>query len=162
MEHFLEKLSSYNIFNYLLPGVLFVVFAEVATKYTFTQEDILVTLFLYYFIGLAISRLGSLLLEPLLKKMKLLKFGDYSKFLEMCKTDTKIEILSEANNMYRTLCMTFISLLILKIYESIESRFPILFGKSIYILVIGLALVFLFSYIKQSRYITKRVNNQTA
>lgn len=160
MEHFLEKISSYNLFNYLLPGVLFVIFSNTFTTYSFIQDDIILALFSYYFVGLVISRLGSLILEPVLKKVKLLKFGEYKKFLEACKTDSKIELLSEANNMYRTLCAMFIALLILKIYEILEFKIPLPAGMRIWTLVITLLVIFLFSYVKQSGYITKRVGNQ--
>ena len=60
MDGLLDKISSYNIFNYLLPGSLFAVIADAVTDYRLIQEDIVVGLFLYYFIGLVVSRIGSL------------------------------------------------------------------------------------------------------
>ena len=66
MKEILDKLSSYNLFNYLLPGVLFVVIASKVTRYGFIQDDIVIGVFLYYFIGMVISRFGSLVIEPLL------------------------------------------------------------------------------------------------
>jgi hypothetical protein len=36
-----DKLSSYNIFNYLLPGAAFCMIAERLTKLKFVQEDLL-------------------------------------------------------------------------------------------------------------------------
>ena len=78
MKELLDKLSSYNIFNYLFPGVLFVVFLSKVSNYDLIQKDIITGAFLYYFIGLVISRVGSLFIEPFLKRIKFLKFSDYS------------------------------------------------------------------------------------
>ena len=77
MESVLEKLSSYNIFNNLLPGVMFVIFAKQFTNINLVQEDVFIAAFLYYFIGLIISRVGSLVLEPLLIKIGLIKYASY-------------------------------------------------------------------------------------
>ena len=49
MKELLAKLSSYNLFNYLLPGILFVVIAEELTKFSFIQEDLVLGVFVYYF-----------------------------------------------------------------------------------------------------------------
>ena len=76
MNYLLNQLSSYNIFNYLLPGILFVVAAEAFTDYSFLQRDLVVGVFVYYFIGMAVSRFGSLVVEPILKKMSWVTFAD--------------------------------------------------------------------------------------
>ena len=71
MTDFLNKLSSYNLFNNLLPGILFVVLLSHFTEYRVSQDTLLLNLFLYYFIGLTISRISSITIEPFLKKIKL-------------------------------------------------------------------------------------------
>lgn len=157
MKEILDKLSSYNLFNYLFPGILFAIFAEEITHYSFIQPDLIIGAFLYYFIGLVVSRFGSLVIEPFFKKVGLLKFADYEEFITAAKKDSKIEVLSEANNMYRTLSSVFISLLILKIYELIEAKVQILSVWSLYILVVLLLVIFICSYKKQTKYIFKRI-----
>jgi len=52
MKEILDKISSYNFFNYLLPGILFVVITEEFTSYSFIQENLVLGVFIYYFIGL--------------------------------------------------------------------------------------------------------------
>ena len=69
MEKLLEKLTSYNLFNYLLPGIIFSVLLEKTTNYSIIHKDILIEAFLAYFIGLIISRVSSLIIEPLLIKI---------------------------------------------------------------------------------------------
>jgi hypothetical protein len=114
MKDILSKLSSYNLFNYLLPGIIFVVLGSELTRYSFIQQDIVTGVFLYYFIGLVVSRFGSLVIEPLLKRISFLQFVDYKDFTSASKKDDKLELLSEVNNTYRTLCAVFILLLLLK------------------------------------------------
>ena len=154
MNELIEKLSSYNVFNYLLPGVIFSVFVEKITPYKIIQDDVLINVFLIYFIGLVISRIGSLLIEPIFKKF--IKFADYTDFLEASNEDAKLEILSESNNMYRTFISLFIVLFLIKLY----SYYFVDNNVGIYILIVIIFLLFVFSYIKQTAYITKRINRK--
>ena len=163
MKDIIDKISSYNIFNYLFPGVLFVIIAKRLTDYNFVQDDNLLGAFLYYFIGMVISRFGSVIIEPILKKMKFLKFREYNRYVNASKKDPKLELLSEVNNTYRTLNSMMISLLFLKIYNSIETKFEFDSSVSLIILTILVFILFIFSYRKQTNYITKRIdaNEQT-
>ena len=157
MKELLDKLTSYNLFNYLLPGIIFVILASKYTHYTLIQQDIVIGVFLYYFIGLVISRFGSLAIEPFLKYISFAKFADYKDFVNASKKDEKIELLSEVNNTYRTLCSLFILLFLLKLYEKVECIIPILKEWHAIILMALLLAIFLLSYIKQTSYITKRI-----
>ncbi len=157
MKEIIDKISSYNLFNYLLPGTLFAILLNKLTTFSFTQNDLITTAFVYYFIGLVISRLGSLVVEPILKKLGFLKFADYSEFISASKKDPKIEILSESNNMYRTFSAMIILFTLLKIYEFIELKYPILKNWNPYILIGLLLVMFLYSYRKQTEYIVKRI-----
>ena len=163
MKDIIDKISSYNIFNYLFPGVLFVIIAKRLTDYNFVQDDNLLGAFLYYFIGMVISRFGSVIIEPILKKMKFLKFREYNRYVNASKKDPKLELLSEVNNTYRTLNSMMISLLFLKIYNTIETKFEFDSSVSLIILTILVFILFIFSYRKQTNYITKRIdaNEQT-
>lgn len=154
MKELLDKLSSYNLFNYLLPGTIFVAAAQRISTHTFKDENVVVQLFLYYFIGMVISRLGSLTIEPALKKLKFVEFAEYKDFIRACKTDAKIEVLSEQNNTYRTLCAVFVSLGILKAYDLAVAWRPRTTNTAV---LVGLFLLFVFAYQKQTRYVRKRV-----
>ena len=118
---------------------------------------LIVAAFLAYFIGLIVSRFGSLIVEPILKKASFLKFADYADFILASKEDPKIEMLSEANNMYRTFCSMLILLMLLKTSELIEFKYQILKNINPYILIILLLVMFLYSYKKQTEYIVKRI-----
>lgn len=157
MKEILSKLSTYNFFNYLLPGVIFAYILSKTTIYNIIQKDIIIGLFLYYFIGMIISRIGSLIIEPILKKLKVLKFADYKDFVVTSKEDSKIELLSEVNNMYRTLTSMLFLLVISWLYSLIENHLTKLAEYRNIIIVVFLLFVFMFSYIKQTNYVSKRV-----
>jgi len=157
MNEFLGKLSAYNIFNYLLTGVLFVAVSEIFTPYSFAQNDPLFAPFVYYFIGLVLSRLGSLVIEPILKFVKFVKFEEYSNYVRASRVDPLIETLSEANNMYRTFIALFVALTCLKLYAFTSQYYPLLLNNKIHLLLALLLIMFIFAYKKQTTYISKRI-----
>lgn len=157
MKELLDKLSSYNIFNYLFPGVVFVVLLSEITSYDFVQQNFIVGAFLYYFIGLIISRIGSIFIEPILKKAKFVKFSDYSSFVRVSKIASKLDILSEVNNMYRTICSLIFVLIVTLAYERLSQYLSFLKEYKSSILLLFLLVLFLFSYKKQTEYINKRI-----
>jgi hypothetical protein len=107
-----------------------------------------------------VSRFGSLIIEPLLKKFKFLKFAENKDFVKASAKDEKIEILSEANNMYRTFIATFLLLGLVKLYCLLATKWIFLNEYSDWIMVLTIIGIFLFSYRKQTNYITKRINSQ--
>ena len=163
MKEFLEKMASYHLFNYLFPGVLFVFLADKFINLDLYQADIVFGLFLYYFIGLVISRIGSLILEPFLRRLKFVVFADYKDFVSASKIDPKIEQILEANNMYRTLFTLFLVLILIKLYKLIEASIHFVAIWDEYLFIGVLFLIFLFAYKKQSQLISERVkaNKQT-
>ena len=155
MESLLERISSYNIFNNLFPGALFVYLLEKSTSVILSVDDIVKNVVLYYFVGLVIGRIGSILLEPLLRFIRVVRFVPYSDYLAACRKDSKIEILQESANMYRTLLsMSLLYLLSLYVmgfltgHEYVFSKYAALF----------FVIMFIISYIKQIRYIVSRVD----
>lgn len=157
MNDLLGKISSYNLFNYLFSGVLFVALTATFTSYSFVQEDLVIGVFVYYFIGLVVSRLGSLIVEPALKFVSFVKFTSYQDFVVASKKDSSLDVLSEVNNMYRTLVSVCAGVLILMLYESIKTKLMWTQGLETWALLVFLLVIFLFAYRKQTAYITKRI-----
>jgi hypothetical protein len=157
MNELLTKISSYNLFNYLLPGVLFAIFASETTSYHLLQKDIVTGVFLYYFLGMVVSRFGSLAIGPVLKRLSFVKFADYKAFVVTSKKDPQLEVLSEVNNSYRTLCSLFGLLLVLKLYAKVEERFPFLAHWDATLLMVSLFVMFLFAYRKQTSFVVRRI-----
>lgn len=156
MDNLWEKISSYNIFNNLFPGALFIYLLERSTSVVLSTDDIVKNVVLYYFVGLIIGRVGSIVFEPIMKKIRLIKFIPYGEYIAACKNDNKIELLQETANMYRTL-FSMSLLLIMSLY--IASAFT---GHS-YVLskcaALFFAVIFIVSYVKQINYIVLRVGN---
>ena len=157
MKELLGKLSSYNIFNNLFPGIIFAVLVSKVTNFNLIQQDILVGAFYYYFIGTIISRIGSLIVEPILKKLKFLNFASYDLFVAAYKKDAKIEILSEVNNMYRTICAVIILVFFSILFEKLTLYFSIPPLLSNILLLFLIFIMFIFAYKKQTSYVRSRV-----
>jgi hypothetical protein len=152
-----DKLSSYNIFNYLLPGAAFCMIAERLTELKFVQEDLLNAFFVYYLIGMIISRIGSTIIEPVLKKIKFVKFSDYGKYIDKSKEDPLLATLSEQNNTYRTLLSMFILLLIVDNINALQGKFPWLDNNMPSLALSSMVVLLAFSYRKQTNFITNRI-----
>jgi len=157
MKELLDKIGSYNLFNYLLPGILFSAFLPLITPYSITQDSLVTGAFVYYFAGLVISRVGSIIVEPALKKTSFVVFAKYEDFVAASKVDPKIEMFSEVNNMYRTLIAMLLSLLLARSYSLLSLQIPMFARYGVYLMILALLVMFLFAYRKQSNYITKRV-----
>ena len=158
MNDLIQKISSYNIFTNLFPGVLFCLFADHFYKYSLIQENLFVGIFLYYFIGLIISRIGSLIVEPLLMYFNLLRYSNYSDYVRALKNDDNISTLLETNNMYRSLTSLFICTFSLSIFNYVTKSCNLINEWKIPILLLLLLVLFIFSYVKQTNYIRNRIN----
>lgn len=155
MDKLLERISSYDILNNLFPGsVLYFLLSE---NIQLQQNSILTEFFIIYFLGLLASRIGSLLIEPLCKKLNIIQMASYEDFIKAESRDKKIEILSSVNNMYRTFISVFIIYIFYKItgYIAIQYTFPSQFVETG--IIIALLVIFSLSYHKQTNYIRKRV-----
>ena len=143
-------MSTYNIFNYLFPGVVFVILLKHVTNIYLIMNDLVLGMFLYYFFGLVLSRIGSILIEPVLRCTKIVQFSDYARFIKASKLDNKIELLSEVNNMHRTIIAMLVVLLVTSICNGSATCY-LTTG------LLGLVILFILSYRKQTSFITKRI-----
>jgi hypothetical protein len=159
MNQLIEKLSSYQILNNLIPGVLFVFFFERLTEIKVSPNNLLSASFVYYFFGSLISRIGSLFVDPILVKVNLLRLAPYKEFIKASKSDSKIEILSETNNMFRNFFSITLCLSAALLYKFTSHYFSILEDFIIPFSLIFVAGVFLFSYVKQTNYIVSRIEH---
>lgn len=157
MKEIISKISSYDLFNNLFPGILFVVLLESTTNYNLPHDNIVESAFLYYFVGLMISRVGSLLVDPSLRKLKFVKFKPYPKYLAAEEKDELVKIYNLTNNMLRTLIALFLVLLIpiSLTWMNLTIDFSMGYIKVVFVFI--LLLILLLSYRKQTKFIFKRV-----
>lgn len=159
MKDILEKISSYNLFNYLLPGVVFAALGQRLHIIALPKADIIVLAFLYYFIGLTISRVGSLIIEPIFKKLKIITYSAYADYLKASEKDPRMAVMVESNNTYRTLSATFFSLFIgMAITEAADTLLVSVQTREL-CLAGALFVLFLYAFRKQSAFIVSRVRH---
>lgn len=170
---FFEKITSYNLFNNLLPGIIFCYVVERVTTISFTGDSVWENFFVFYFLGVVIGRISSLFIEPWLINLKLknkqtktkesyIKFAPYNEFVEASRRDPFIKTLNESCNMYRSFISTFLLVACCKIYDGFIREWICRLGhigdniKGIVICLL-IACLFTMSYKKQVDYIRKRV-----
>lgn len=155
VNELLAKISSYNIFNYLVPGALFVIAAKRLGLVDIDNPDLATKLLTYYIVGLIISRLGSLIIEPMMKRTKAVRYAPYKDYVLASQKDLKIEVLVEVSNTYRTLAAVFLSLLVGFLLTERDWSFAKPWIGAAALLL--LAAMFLGSFAKQASYIRRRV-----
>ena len=133
------------------------VLGERLTSFSLIQRSWIVGIVLYYFIGLVISRVGLLIVKPVLDRIGFVKEAPYDDYVEASESDSRIDILSTQNNLFRTLCAMVMMLIGLKIGEKVIGVLP--WGADVYdfIVLAGLFALFLFSYRKQTQEVVRRV-----
>ena len=154
-----DSISSYEILNNMLPGTIYVAMAERYTTLSFRSGDIWSDLVVYYFIGLVIGRIGSLLVEPLLRLCKLLN-KDYENYITAELKDNRFKGLSAICNMYRTFVSVFLCLIptfvfcccLCMIRDNDCCLWFFRISGSIFLMII-----FICSFVKQNKYINERI-----
>lgn len=151
MKDVFNKISSYNILNYLIPGAIFWYLCPKFCGVSLPVDNIVGELVGFYFVGMIIYCIGSIIIEPLFRKLKIIRFSKYSLFVQASIKDTKLETLSESNNTFRTMIALCMSLALVKIY--------LIFTSSVEPWIMIAVLFFFFSivYIKRSIYVSNRV-----
>ena len=157
MKDFVNSIHSYHLFNYLVPGIIYVLILSITSNFDLIQKDILKAIFLYYFIGLVISRIGSLIIEPILLKLKFFKRYNFNDYVLGSKVDKNVGNLLETGNMYRGLISMTICIALTLIIDKIQAFFGINKNILTLILLLFLLLIFLFAWRKQNGYIKKRL-----
>lgn len=159
MKDIIEKIKPYDLLNNLFPGVVFVIVLNKITNFDLSQKDVVSSVFFYYFAGMVISRFGSIVVEPILKKF--IKFTKYDDYITASKIDPKIEDIFTVSNIYRTIVSTFICLLIAKICSTIIGKYKFDISIFGYFFLVIILFLFIFSYVKQTQYVISRVKKCT-
>lgn len=139
----------YDFVNCLMPGAVFCVLLNYFFGICIDGDTFLGDICIYFFAGLVINRIGSLTIEPLLKRIKFVSFGPYKDYLSASHKDPEIKIFSQNANMYRALSSLF----------AILSVVCAASGCKYLIVCLALLLLFLFSYRKQIGFIKQRIDN---
>lgn len=153
----LEKMSAYQVLNYLIPGSVLVVLLKHLVGIDLLQFSTWELLIVCYFIGMVNGRLASLLLGPLLKKSHFVIEEPYECFLRAEKVDSKVQVLSDIYVLFRSLANAMILLLIVFIMHHFVSPCSWFWHNINWISMIGLGVLFLFATRKQADFVSKRI-----
>lgn len=162
MDELVKKIDSYHLFNYLVPGV-------VATECILWLLNVKVDLnvfsgfFIFYFVGLVISRIGSIIVEPILRTLGVIKFKPYAEYLKASKKDDRLELMSQENNAYRTyvaMCVTTVPVFIYA-YTNHANRHLTAHAIPLGIILVGVTVLMVLAYRKQTSFVTKRIGHSS-
>lgn len=161
MEHlikFLSKFSKYEILNNLIPGVA-MCFILLQIGYPIWGDNWVINIVTAYFVGMICSRFSSLCIEEPFKKWEWIKWREYEEYNKAKKERPFIALLQENANMYRCLAAVFVLALPAMGYYQLRLIFPCLSKIEVPILILLLALLYIFSYRKQiNDYVVKNID----
>ncbi len=153
-----DKLDAYNLIANLVPGAALVYALHFSGFPAPDPEKIGAFLLTAFVVGVATNRLGSLVLDPILRRVGFLHKKDYQAFLGSEKEDAKLETLVANSGLYRTFVTAGLVYLILLATNWVLAAVGIE-GRIVFIPVIALAMViFLFAFQKEDNYIRIRMN----
>ena len=89
-------------------------------------------------------------------------YADYADFIAACKADKRIEIISETNNMYRTLASLFACLVAFLAIDSLGQHYPAVAATYPFLAVLGFLALFLVAWKKQTAYVIKRIKDASS
>ncbi len=157
METLFNKLSQYEIWNNILPGIALCLLLKYLVGFNLLLGSTVEQFFIVYLIGLINGRIDSLLIEPIFKKIT--PFRTYDKYVAAEKIDTKITTLSALNNKYRSLAS--VSAIVFVAFMCVKFNYNKQFYETLPSAIVLLLLILLFtcSFCKQTKYISKRIDN---
>ena len=154
------KISNYNILNNFIPGAILCVVFKYLVGYDFMNVSPLELIVIFYFAGMVNGRIGSIIVEWMLKKISWVTFRDHQSFVKAEQKDNKISSLVEVNNLYRSMItVSFTALFVKLYYVGVEQHWD--FGNiSEWILLVAMLFLFGAAYRKQTDYIVSRIDCQ--
>jgi hypothetical protein len=156
----IDRISDYHFLNNIIPGALFCVVLPYVSHYNLMGENVWYNLVVLYISGICISRLGSVVIEWLYKKIHIINFESHDRYAKAAAKAPFIKTLSMENNMYRTLIAVFVSLLLAKLSDWIGSVCVIWSENFQWILCLLLLVLFSLAYSKQTKYVVKHIKEQ--
>ena len=179
MSNIFQKLGSYHILANLIPGAFFVISLNWLFGISIPTDNIGEDLLVFYFIGLVMDRIGSLVTDfifvasdnelnsehssprSILKKTRFIRRSSYHEYIEAEKEDSKISALSDMNECYSSLLTCVWMLPVVWGGLQLRERIQWLYEYGHWVILVLLFLLFLLSYWKQTRYIRSRVEKSS-
>lgn len=155
-------LENFYLAAYIIAG------AAVGIGFTFLdipffQTEFWMNVGLCYFTGMISTRIGSLIIEPLCKCLNIIKKEPYETYLKAETKDSsgKLKSMSQVCGYYITMSAVSLILLAAYIIKLINIHEFFSFSWIILACLLGLLVLFVCSYRKQTNYVVKRIKYLT-
>lgn len=154
----MTKLSQYNFVTNILPGTVLCLILKYIVGYDFLVTDEWYHMgIIFYFVGMVNNRFGSLVIEEILRKTKIVKFAQYEDFVKAEIKDSKLTTLSTENNVFRSYISVCALSFITSLFKLISENVAWVGEWKVQILFTTLLILFTLSYRKQTIYLRKRI-----
>jgi len=152
-----EKLDAYDVVANLVPGAALTYALHFSKFPTPAPENWAAFLLVSFVAGVTTNRLGSLVLDPILRRFKFLNPKNYDSFVASERNDRKLETLVANHGLYRTFFtagIIYLALLVVSHWApAIASADQLIFV----LFVLAGMVVFLFAFRKEDGYIHARI-----
>lgn len=152
-----ERLSQYHLLTNILPGTVLCIILQYIVGYNIILENYYQCAIVFYFVGLVNGRIGSLIVEPVLRKCHWLTFAPYKQYVRAEKLDNKLQTLNQDNNTYRSYVSVMFVSVMAYAYKHFLSIYSFIQNHEQIFLIVLLFVIFALAYRKQTGYIHKRV-----
>lgn len=150
-----DKLDAYNLVANLVPGAALTYALHYSGFPTPRPDDLGAFLLVAFVAGVTANRLGSLILDPLLRRSKFLRPKDYRSFLMREKGDQKLDALVANSGLYRTFFTAGFIYLVAVVASPVVASVS---GQRLFVVfIIAGMMVFLFALRKEDGYIHSRI-----
>lgn len=149
-----EKLSAYQLFNFIYPGAVFLGILSYKGVPLGMLKEIWWFLLASYFLGMTISRFGSIVIESICLKFGWIEKYDIKRYADNIAKNSFTAILLELTNIYRTNCSMGILLFLCTIFKyQQDDKCCMLFVEVLFVLLFGI------SFIKQHHYLEDKLKD---
>jgi hypothetical protein len=153
----LDRFDAYNFVTSLIPGAALLLALGASGFPTPDLKNVIPFIVVSFALGAISNRLGSLAIDPLIRRLRLLPKKDYDSYIRASEHDRKLDAIVQNANLYRTFAtagLVYFSLLLLRKVAVAVGISQSYFAQ---ILLAVAILIFVAAYIGQDRYISKRV-----
>ena len=149
-----EKLSAYQLFNFIYPGAVFLGILSYKGVPLGMLKEIWWFLLASYFLGMTISRFGSIVIDSICLKFGWIEKYDIKRYADNIAKNSFTAILLELTNIYRTNCSMGILLFLCTIFKyQQDDKCCMLFVEVLFVLLFGI------SFIKQHHYLEDKLKD---
>ena len=165
----LDKLDTYEVFTNLLPGIFFGILFEFLFHIKIPSGVIssgvpadgvigaLGAIAIYYFLGVLIGGISSIVTQPTLLMLKFVTYASHSDFITAEKNDEKVRILIEKSDFYCSLLTAVLLIFSMKLVIVVKEHWTPISEQWMWFVLMLVFFVLLFTYQLQNSLLQNRI-----